>query len=97
MPIPEYPWILPRGTCIVCHFFVPFKDMTIEHMIPRAQGGDGNESNLAPAHADCNVLKADRTLEEYMTFQAANQPRKKGQKKRKFEVLDYTGFPDVAE
>jgi 5-methylcytosine-specific restriction endonuclease McrA len=58
-------------TCIICgseidkNLALP-NDLapTLDHLIPLSRGGSHSEDNLAPAHAICNFLKADRTLEE---------------------------------
>ena len=39
----------------------------VEHMVPRALGGDGSPGNLVAACARCNLAKSDRTALEYLT------------------------------
>lgn len=39
--------------------------MTIDHIVPRARGGSDNVDNLVCCCKDCNVLKDDKTIEEY--------------------------------
>jgi 5-methylcytosine-specific restriction endonuclease McrA len=53
-----------RNTCMYCgEVFHPSK-LTLDHIIPRAQGGKDTWSNLVAACGDCNRRKADRTPEE---------------------------------
>jgi 5-methylcytosine-specific restriction endonuclease McrA len=37
------------------------EDLTIDHVVPRAQGGQSNWTNCVLACFDCNARKADRT------------------------------------
>jgi 5-methylcytosine-specific restriction endonuclease McrA len=39
-------------------------ELTFEHVIPRARGGQGVWTNLVPACVACNIRKADRTPSE---------------------------------
>ena len=41
-------------------------DLTIDHIVPRVQGGDHEPSNLATACRSCNSAKNDRTPEEWV-------------------------------
>ena len=40
--------------------------MTIDHIIPRAKGGTGHISNLAPSCERCNVLKGAKDLGNFL-------------------------------
>ncbi|MGV0868463.1 HNH endonuclease [Corynebacterium kalidii] len=49
----------------VCHLCgLPGAD-TIDHLVPRAAGGDDSLDNLRPAHGDCNALRQDMPLTEW--------------------------------
>ena len=37
-------------------------NITVDHKIPRAQGGSDRRENLQPAHQRCNWERADRPL-----------------------------------
>lgn len=39
------------------------KDLTVDHIIPQARGGTTAFENLQTLCADCNILKADRTID----------------------------------
>jgi 5-methylcytosine-specific restriction endonuclease McrA len=50
-----------RGQCQYCG---SFKQLTIDHVIPRSKGGKTSWTNLVTACNRCNVLKGDKTLEQ---------------------------------
>ena len=43
--------------CFVCGHHVQWKEATLEHIIPKHQGGTDVEYNLAISHSKCNNLK----------------------------------------
>jgi len=47
----------------------------IEHMVPRALGGEDDSGNLVAACARCNLAKRDRTALEYVQLAAAKDAR----------------------
>lgn len=60
---PHYPLVSARArhVCEYCHapeivFNLPFE---VEHITPRAHGGETTEDNLALACRSCNLYKAD--------------------------------------
>jgi 5-methylcytosine-specific restriction endonuclease McrA len=58
------------GACYLCQRpFETFKDVTIDHLIPRSKGGLDKLENYRLAHAECNQLKADLTPEDFLAFQ----------------------------
>ncbi len=50
-----------RFTCQYCGCQPGSNDLTIDHVIPRAQGGTSTWENCVLACVDCNGAKADRT------------------------------------
>jgi len=57
------------GLCHYCGKHVPFKDITMDHLVPLARGGRSTKDNLVPSCKECNNLK--RTMlplewEEYL-------------------------------
>lgn len=54
------------GRCYYCGQKIKFNEFQIDHFIPKAYGGQGGD-NLVPACADCNMAKADKTIEEFRT------------------------------
>jgi len=47
--------------CQYCHEKFPMRDLTYDHVVPRAQGGRTTWENIVTACRDCNERKADRT------------------------------------
>lgn len=45
------------GTCYYCGKKVPFKEITMDHLIPLGRGGRSTKDNLVPACKDCNTRK----------------------------------------
>jgi len=53
-----------KNTCAYCGQQFPVRKLTLDHVIPRAQGGRDKWENLVAACQTCNGLKADRTPEQ---------------------------------
>ena len=53
-----------KYVCQYCHKQTGSEDLTIDHVVPRAQGGDSRWENCVLACVDCNHRKADRTPDE---------------------------------
>ena len=53
-----------RGACAYCGRTFPAPQMTIDHVIPKAQSGKHRWENTVGACSDCNQRKADRTPEQ---------------------------------
>lgn len=50
-----------KGTCQYCGVKVSRKSFTLDHVVPRAQGGKTKWQNLVVACSTCNQRKKDRT------------------------------------
>ena len=50
--------------CALCGHEIEQADLTFEHLLPRAQGGQSCWENVCLAHADCNNKKGNRTLKQ---------------------------------
>lgn len=50
-----------RFTCQYCHCRLQSEELTIDHIIPRSQGGVSSWENCVLACVECNNRKADRT------------------------------------
>ena len=50
-------WKRAQGLCQICYEPVALEDMTLDHIIPRARGGNGSKNNLQVTHAECNQRK----------------------------------------
>lgn len=53
-----------RYTCQYCNEQPGGDELTIDHVVPRAQGGESSWTNCVLACLDCNSRKADRTPTE---------------------------------
>ncbi|REK32138.1 MAG: HNH endonuclease [Planctomycetota bacterium] len=53
-----------RFTCQYCHQQPGSEELTIDHVIPRSQGGASTWENCVLACIECNARKADRTPEQ---------------------------------
>ncbi len=51
-------------TCQYCGGQPGWESITIDHVVPRSQGGPSNWANCVAACVSCNALKADRTPEQ---------------------------------
>lgn len=56
-----------EGMCAGCLTYFPFRNMTIDHIIPRAKGGHDHESNLQLLCNACNSAKGKGSQEELVT------------------------------
>ena len=50
-----------EGKCNGCDVLFPFRNMTIDHIHPRSEGGSDDLDNLQLLCAACNSTKGDRT------------------------------------
>lgn len=53
-----------QNTCQYCHKTFPPQDMTLDHVIPRARGGESTWENLVACCRKCNNRKGHQTPEE---------------------------------
>ena len=53
-----------KYTCAYCRFIFPYRDLTIDHIMPKAKGGTSIWSNVVTACKPCNNKKADRTPDQ---------------------------------
>lgn len=51
-------------TCQYCGQRLPVRDLTLDHVVPRAQGGVTSWTNIVTSCSECNQFKGDRTPEE---------------------------------
>ena len=55
---------LQEGICNGCRVAFPFRNFTVDHIIPRSRGGTDHPDNLQLLCAACNSLKGNRTQPE---------------------------------
>lgn len=48
-----------EGRCVYCGRFIPFDEMTIDHIVPLPKGGTNYEKNLQCCCKECNLMKQD--------------------------------------
>lgn len=53
--------------CVLCGCLIESrKDLSVEHLVPRALGGKSTSDNIYPAHKHCNLAKGCHTPEEWV-------------------------------
>ena len=52
--------------CVYCGLEFPVEQLTVDHVQPRARGGDGSGGNLVTACGPCNVRKGHRRVAEFL-------------------------------
>lgn len=55
---------LQEGVCNGCRIAFPFRNFTVDHIIPRSRGGTDHQDNLQLLCAACNSLKGNRSHPE---------------------------------
>ena len=61
-----------EGICKGCDLHFPFRNMTIDHELPRARGGTDHYENLQLLCGACNSSKGDRTMAEWRAAQGCS-------------------------
>ena len=51
-----------EGKCAGCKVLFPFRNMTVDHIIPKSKGGQDNEENLQLLCGACNSMKGNRDM-----------------------------------
>jgi len=75
-----------RWRCALCHAPVTLNDLSFDHVVALADGGEHAAHNLVPAHRKCNEIKGsekaqyrtqalDRWLNEWATTHQGATPR----------------------
>ena len=55
-----------EGICAGCLIMFPFRNMTIDHVIPQSKGGSDHLENLQLLCGACNSMKGTRSQEEFI-------------------------------
>lgn len=55
-----------EGVCAGCEIMFPFRNMTIDHIVPQSKGGTDHLENLQLLCGACNSMKGDRPQPEFI-------------------------------
>ena len=57
---------MQEGICAGCEVLFPFRNFTIDHIVPRARGGTDHVDNLQLLCNACNSVKGTKTQAEFL-------------------------------
>ena len=55
-----------EGLCAGCQVMFPFRNMTVDHIVPQSKGGTDHRDNLQLLCNACNSMKGARTQEAFI-------------------------------
>ena len=55
-----------EGVCAGCQVMFPFRNMTVDHVVPQSKGGSDHLDNLQLLCAACNSMKGARSQDEFI-------------------------------
>lgn len=59
-------WDKSQGRCWYCGKSMhPFREFSIDHLVPQSRGGASNLANLVPCCRKCNMRKGNRDVEHF--------------------------------
>lgn len=58
------------GLCYYCEKKFPYKQLTMDHLVPLARGGRSTKDNLVPCCKDCNNIKKSMMPIEWEEYRA---------------------------
>ena len=56
-----------EGICAGCRVLFPFRNMTVDHVVPQSKGGSDHFDNLQLLCGACNSMKGARSQERFVT------------------------------
>ena len=69
---------IQEGLCAGCRIAFPFRNMTIDHVVPQSKGGTDHVANLQLLCAACNSMKGTRSQEEFVAVLVREGLRQQG-------------------
>ena len=79
-------WERDAGLCGFCGDPVDLLEMDLDHIIPKADGGSNDDSNLRVAHRLCNRLAGARTSSTHRRFSPRTRRMNKDDADREAEI-----------
>ena len=71
-PLPPYQthkhtlYGIQEGICVGCEVLFPFRNFTVDHVVPKARGGTDHIENLQLLCNACNSVKGTKTQAEFL-------------------------------
>mgnify|MGYP000073416015 CR=1 FL=1 len=59
--------LVTKAQCYYCQKPMQKEEVTMDHIVPLAQGGKSTRGNLVPACKPCNTEKKDKTAYEFFS------------------------------
>lgn len=59
--------LITNAQCYYCHRKLKKEEVTMDHIVPLAQGGKSTRGNTVPSCKECNTKKRDRTAFEFLS------------------------------
>ena len=67
-----------EGSCAGCRVMFPFRNMTVDHVVPQSKGGTDHMTNLQLLCGACNSMKGTRGQEEFIAILVREGLRQQG-------------------
>jgi 5-methylcytosine-specific restriction endonuclease McrA len=59
--------------CVYCGDEFPVEELTVDHVQPKARGGDNSAGNVVTACGGCNTRKGHRRLSDFLLAEPASR------------------------
>lgn len=77
------------GRCAYCGAPITYQEMQVDHIVPVANGGTNELTNLNPSCPTCNAFKADKSIKSF-------RRRLKSLTRRMREEMPFAGRLNIA-